>query len=290
MIRFFSLLCLIGFFSSGFILPKPGKKFTAPKAFVFVPSGTYTEGADTFAMKGFYMMSREVTNIDYKEFLFYLKSKGREEAYEKASVRSEGWLAVSGRSLETAPLYYNHPQFEEYPVVNITQEGARLYCQFLKEALEIKYTDFVIEARLPTEKEWMYAAQGGISNAPYPHGYHLRDRKGVYLYNFKMYGDESIHEDPVTRELIIKPSKKDIPASDDFWGPGLALSATPNGFGLYHTSGNVAEMIEEEGRTKGGSFNNTGYDIRIDAPDPYAGFKDASPFIGFRVLFTVKEK
>ncbi len=55
-------------------------------------------------------------------------------------------------------------------------------------------------------------------------------------------------------------------------------------------SGNVAETLAEPGRTKGGCFNRTGYDIRIDAPDEFAGFTGASPFIGFRPVITVLEK
>ena len=51
-------------------------------------------------------------------------------------------------------------------------------------------------------------------------------------------------------------------------------------------SGNVAEMVYERGIAYGGSYLDTGHDIRIDSEKPY----DApSPLIGFRVI-AVKKK
>ena len=242
------------------------------------------------AMNGFYMMSREVTNLDYKEFLFHVKATGSQEDYEKVRVHSEGWSAFGKWDDASAARYFENSRYDEFPVVNITQEAARMFCKWLAQAIEVKNPNFQVEVRLPTETEWSYAAQGGIANAPYPNGNYLRSLTGQYFYNFRVVGDESIHQDPDTREFKVKPSRPVGTFDKDFYGPLSAVSVLPNGYGLYNTSGNVAEMVQEDGRTKGGSFNNTGYDIRIDAPDPYAGFTGSSPFIGFRVLLTVKER
>ena len=119
---------------------------------------------------------------------------------------------------ERAKFYYEDPAYYAYPVVNITQEAARLYCRWLADMLQARNPDF---------------------------------------------------------------------KADKLVFPAPAESFMPNGYGLSNMSGNVAEMLQEEGRTKGGSYKNTGFDIRIDAPDTYAGFKEASPYIGFRVLLSV---
>ncbi len=240
-------------------------------------------------MQGFYMMSGEVTNLHYREFLYHLKAAGRMEEYEKARVHSEAWAAFGFKDEAAARNYFEHPAYDEYPVVNITQEAARMYCEWLSTAIEVKNPDFDVETRLPTEKEWMYAARGGLKDAPYPNGQYLQNGQGKYFYNFKALGDESIHQDTQTGTLTVKPDYASV-FSGLMAYPKPSVSSMPNAFGLYNTSGNVAEMLQEDGRTKGGSFNSTGYDIRIDAPDSYAGFKDASPFIGFRVLLTVKER
>jgi formylglycine-generating enzyme required for sulfatase activity len=258
---------------------------------VYVPSGTYTDAQQHFVVQGFFMMSGEVTNLDYREFLHHLKAAGRDADYEKARVRPEGWTALGSGAAEKAQFYHEFQAYEEYPVVNITQEAARLYCQWLTGKLQADNPDTKIEVRLPTEKEWMYAAQGGNDATPYPLGYYLRNNKGQYLYNFKVLGDESIHTDPATGQLVVKAdSKPGAAAAADFFGPSPVAMYQPNSYGLYNTSGNVAEMLQEEGRTKGGSFNSTGFDIRIDAPDQYSGFKGASPYIGFRALLAVVVK
>jgi hypothetical protein len=49
-------------------------------------------------------------------------------------------------------------------------------------------------------------------------------------------------------------------------------------------SGNVAEMLNEKGIAKGGSYNSPGYDVRIESKMNY---NDASPEVGFRVFMEV---
>jgi formylglycine-generating enzyme required for sulfatase activity len=278
----FTLLAL-AFFSVSFT-SKPGpKKIKMPKAFVYVPSGTLLQGQEKVAIQGFYMASREITNLDYREFLYQLKAEGNTDAYEKARVRPEGWNQEAQFNEPLKEHYHSHPAYEEYPVVNITQEGARLYCAWLTKILQAQHPDYTIVVRLPTEKEWMYAARGGKEDVPYPNGYFLRDADGHYLYKFRRIGDELLHLDPATGKVEVM---KMNPVDNTDFTPGPAKSGLANDFGLYNMSGNVAEMLQEDGRTKGGSFRSTGYDIRIDAPDTYAGFKEASPLIGFRPVVT----
>lgn len=70
--------------------------------------------------------------------------------------------------------------------------------------------------------------------------------------------------------------------------PVLTYHANP--FGLFNMSGNVAEMLDQPGRTKGGSWASSGYYIRIDAEDEYAGITEPSPKIGFRYFVEVIEE
>jgi formylglycine-generating enzyme required for sulfatase activity len=59
----------------------------------------------------------------------------------------------------------------------------------------------------------------------------------------------------------------------------------PNDFGLYNMSGNVAEMVQTEGISKGGSWRSGAYDIRIDQQSGYEG---SSPALGFRPVLQIK--
>ena len=67
----------------------------------------------------------------------------------------------------------------------------------------------------------------------------------------------------------------------------------PNDFGLYNMSGNVAEMVYDDIKTKsagtaGGGWMNNEEEIKILGPDPYAGVTNAHPGIGFRVVMTIR--
>ena len=59
-----------------------------------------------------------------------------------------------------------------------------------------------------------------------------------------------------------------------------------NEFGLYNMCGNVAEMIKEEGKAVEGSWNDTGFDVRVESMQDYTG---ASPYVGFRPVMVVKK-
>jgi hypothetical protein len=50
-------------------------------------------------------------------------------------------------------------------------------------------------------------------------------------------------------------------------------------------SGNVAEWIKEEGRSKGGSWYDSPLDLMLTAKDPRFGHKEATAFTGFRVIW-----
>ena len=290
--KYLFLLSCFALFSAAPVHRHP-KKIKLPKAYVYIPSGACTSGEKTVSVQGFYLQSWEVTNLEYREFLSDLQRQGRTEEYEKARVRPEGWKTAGAYMDPMAEHYHQHPAFENYPVVNITREAALLYCQWLSGKLEVRYPGFHYKARLPLETEWVYAARAGHAGIPYPHGYYLRNAEGQFLYNFRRFGDESIHRNPQTGAIEIR---QDAPApaaatAEPALGPVPAKSNAPNDFGLYNMSGNVAEMLAgEAARTKGGCFHSTGYDIRIDAPDEFAGVADASPYIGFRPVVTVVEK
>jgi len=287
------LLCCLVLFSAAFV--QAPKKIKLPKAYVYIPSGQLEQDGKSLSIQGFFMQATEVSNLEYREFLHDLQANNRVQDYEKACVRPEGWNIPGAHMEPFVQHYHQNAAFEDYPVVNISREAVLLYCEWLEEKLGAKFPGATIEVRLPSEMEWMYAARAGHAGSPYPHGYVLRDTKGEFLYNFRRVGDESIHRNPETGEMEVKKGalasmSANLHGGTGFIGPVQAKSFAPNDFGLYHMSGNVAEMVAEAGRTKGGCFNSTGYDIRVDGPDEFAGFTGASPFIGFRPLITLIEK
>jgi formylglycine-generating enzyme required for sulfatase activity len=278
------LLSLLFIFSFSDINEKVFSK-KLRKKYSYIPSGEVIVDKEKKEIDGFFMMKSEVSNIDYQEFFAYLKETGNQSNIDIAKVQEKGWEVEAFQKT-----YFQHPVYNDYPVVNITREAAELYCEFLKLALnnsdEIKGYK-VSECRLPTRDEWILAARAGHMMSSYPWGgYYLRNNKGLYMANFNRIGPENISFDRdsksykiVDRTVPITPHQINSPAP--------VFSYLPNDFGLHHMSGNVAEMVSEKGLAVGGGWRSTGFDIRIESTMP---FKQFSPEVGFRPLLILEKE
>lgn len=131
---------------------------------------------------------------------------------------------------EPYTLYFSHPGYAEYPVVGVSWEQSKAFCNWrtrLKnDFLKANDQPGVQRYRLPTEAEWEYAARGGRENSMYPWGGpYIRRIDGCYLANFK-------------------PAKGDY-NKDGYITTSLVGSFPANDFGLFDMAGNVAEWTED---------------------------------------------
>jgi len=263
--HFFSLtavLLIVGF--GGW---KGYKKLNLP-GFQLIPSGeliTNFKSNEKQKIETFFMHEAEVTNIAYREFLAGLKADNRLEDLAKAQINPKGW---NNEPFEKT--YHIHSAYDDYPVVNVSHEGAQLYCKWLEGKLQsLNEGRYEIQISLPSKAQWMYAAYGGNQFAPYPWGTHyIRNKDGLILANFRRLGDESIRRNEETGELeVINLERPDLNKAQLRTIHMMAPSTSylPNPYGLYNMSGNVAEMLSQAKHAKGGSWSSTGYDIRIDA-------------------------
>ena len=283
------VLSLISCSSSNIIkTSSPWKNFKAPKNYVYVPSGQLKTSMGSISVKGFYMSKAEISNLDYNEFLADLKKQNRTEDLKIAQRHPEKWNHEAFRKN-----YHLQPSYLNYPVLTISKAAAELYCKWLKEKWQSKYPNHNIHFRLPLEYEWVYAAKGGHENFPYPWGSNeLRNDKGLLLANFKRMGSQHISYDRKNKTYKIKAAEI---AENKYSNPAPVISFLPNNYGLFHMSGNAAEMvftnsikIEGGHRTKGGCYDSTGWDIQIEGPDEFEGWTEPSQYIGFRPIMTVR--
>lgn len=241
--------------------------------FVFIPGSSIAiKDKGVLSLDSYWISAHEVTNKEYTEFLADLKNKGKTKEYDICKVHNEKWITVLGKKYSLYSEYYSsHEAYATYPVINISHEAAKLYCEWLTENCADKTQLF----RLPTKEEWIYAALGGCMHSNYSWGgNYLQNVSGMFLCNYKRIGDEYIHSDSENNLMII-PNKKDTFTS--ITAP--VIFYWPNDYGLYNMCGNVAEMIDSNGIAMGGSWNSTGYDVQVtsefmyDAPNPFVGFR-----------------
>jgi formylglycine-generating enzyme required for sulfatase activity len=244
---------------------------------VRVPSGTFVmgltdedplsiqnAGRKRITVSSFYIDRHEVTNAEYRDYLSRLSSDERQERLPD----STDW--TEARTEESWEVYFRGDYYLEYPVIRVTWDEARAYCQARGK-------------RLPTEAEWEYAARAGYLGRVYPWGgLTTRGQNGDYLANFK--------------------------APEGYAADGYAFTAPvdafpPNDWGLRNMAGNVAEWTrdayaqsydnlsdfnphnrsEEESRrvVRGGAWNSDSFFIGVGVRDTQPR-DEASIEIGFR--------
>jgi formylglycine-generating enzyme required for sulfatase activity len=254
--------------------------------FIFVPSGLTLIHGDTISVQSFYMKTTEVTNGEYAEFLAWLETNGTAEQKQKSAIRNEKWVDPPRLNADKyAEFYFKHPAYENYPLVNVTREGAELYCLWLEEKINLQLKDRKVKVRLPFHPEFIRAGAADNLNAIYSwKGPYLRNSKGDFLANFVRIPQSTLTKN---EEGVLVSQPFDNLAyfpmeSSDVIAP--SRSYYPSELGFYNLNGNVAEMVQEKGLAVGGSWRDLGYDIRLQSSKK---FDEACPDVGFRPVFTV---
>jgi formylglycine-generating enzyme required for sulfatase activity len=225
--------------------------------------------------------------------------------------RQEVWMdhPVEKAKRGMVSYYYASPAYRDYPVVGITLEQAKSYCKWrsdrvaefilIREGLiEVKpeqtremhftveryfagqYYDYTApekslvmpEYALPTKEEWEQFASAGLSTDTFPRGVNLQAKsEQKYLGNYTYLFNDNTYCDtfkPDTAALMPQP----------------VYGFIPNNFKLYQTSGNIAEMVQEPGIAKGGSWFHSPDSCTVDVDLPYDTPK---MWLGFRCVCTL---
>jgi hypothetical protein len=135
-----------------------------PNGMAYIPAGSFvlkrTDGSMTkdfvVTIDPFWMNQTEVSVKQYFEYIESVKKDSVKQFYEKALP-----------NLEKAPFkdYFSNRKYADFPVVGITLQQAVNYCKWLtsslNQKLKVKGKPPVLEYRIPTEVEWVYASFGG---------------------------------------------------------------------------------------------------------------------------------
>lgn len=246
------------------------------KEWAFIPMGTTAVNAQPVSMNAFYMMAHEVSNLQYRTFLYDLVIHEQLNDYEKAAIYDSAWTRYEGFE-SLAQTYFWHPKFDNYPVVNVSVEGAELFCKWFTREVNKAMSDRgdapVNDIRLPRTEEWVRAAKADNDSLTFAWpGQFLRDRRGTFLANCKSSGG---------------PGEYD---GADITAPVTAYFVSP--WGLYNMCGNVSEItIKTTGNNKavvlkGGSWSQPAEYMKINSEVPVSEKQAISPTVGFRPVFT----
>ena len=216
---------------------------------------TDEERIHTVTLEDYYIDQYEVTNARYKACVDagVCDPPGEVSSYTRSS-------------------YYGNSQYDDYPVIYVSWDDAKAYCEWRG-------------ARLPTEAEWEKAARGGLEGKLYPWGDGFDGSRANFC----------------DRNCTYNWANKDY--NDGYADTAPAGSYAPNGYGLYDMAGNVWEWVADwydggyygvspsnnptgpstgEYRVlRGGSWLNYGDLLRVanrSGYDPSSRFN----FIGFR--------
>lgn len=163
----------------------------------------------------FAMALTEVTRFDWMSF-------ERHSGYRAAS----GCLTWDGDGyVQSAHLGWRNPGFshlDEHPAVCVSWQDAQEYARWLSTQTGNKY-------RLPSEREWEYAARAGTST-PYPWS-------GSSVCGHANVADEAL--------LLKHPGWQIERCNDGYPFTAPVGSFAPNAFGLYDLHGNVMEWVQD---------------------------------------------
>ncbi len=324
---YFFIFSFIGFSANADSLKrinKLNKKFLKNSAYVLIPSGsvsTYqfifdTDDSRVTATKevprikqeeinSFMMQKGEVTNSDYLKLLSYYKTKNPEK-FKTLLPDTLVWRTPRTFNEPYVEYYMRHPAYQEYPIVGVSHHQAEQYCKWLTEIYH-QNPDRIYKKviyRLPTEAEWIYAANGGLRNTNYPWvGPYMRNTAGKMKANCLSFGTGRVYRDTLYKkdwngdfkEVYIyraQPHRgiddeNDLNDYADVTAP--TISYWPNNYGLYNMAGNVCEMVAEKEITHGGSWNDPGHYLQNHIRQFYEGEHSASNKRGFRVIMQILE-
>lgn len=254
----------------------------------------------------FFIDKQEISNIDYREYLYWLALVYGPDAaeYRQDLPDTTVWQKVFTYNAPLVTNYFRHPAYDHYPVVGVSYEQAVRYCAWRTDRV---YEKQLIEAglipvnrqpsnnnhftaerylsgefmglkpdktipvpryRLPTKAEWELAASGNLDATLFPYGYDLQEKKIAA----KLRKGQSVFQS----RPAVKPENN---AAALLTAP--AASGFPNGFKLHNMIGNVAEMTAEKGVCKGGSFHHPLEESKITAQISYTA---PEAWLGFRCV------
>lgn len=223
----------------------------------------------------------EVSNLEWKEYMLWAKRKYGEQSKKYEAVLPDTLVWRQGKYNEPyVQYYYQHPAYQNYPVIGISYEQATAFCKWRSDRVNekiyiekhkinpeqlatVKNIPNVYTYRLPTKAEWEKIARADYSKKA-KRKFKRKKYRNAARHNFKTAADKNDNGITTHPDITNKV--------DAYWA---------NSYGVYNILGNVAEMIAEKGVAKGGSWRHKAEEVTIEKDFSYDGSAD---WLGFRCV------
>ncbi len=239
---------------------------------VFVEGGTFTMGVSKkegiryafpehkVTIKDFYISKYEITNSQYVYFLNNTKNINLKE-----------WIRINHCEIEKEGKTFRTKKGKEnLPITSVTWYGAKAYAEW-------------VGGRLPTEKEWEYAAKGGNKSKGYKYsGSNNLDSVAWYNKNSKI---KDVCYNRIQGSQVVGMKKPNELGIYDM--SGNALEWCQNWLFYYNTTRNPNGQYGAKNKTlRGGSWNS--HERGCQTNVRYYYLPNRTTYSGIRVVFDKK--